>query len=138
LKNKNSEDDNITLVCDSFRLRLGATGRVRLNAINLFYKLLEKSFLENNYQLFLFGHRDDVLDEDEEFNSCVEIFKEVVGLPENDAQIYRVLPILRNLLEHRSKFQKTFLESKRIRKEWLNRTQLIETYFDKILPCLTP
>lgn len=85
-------------------MRLGATGRVRLNAINLFYKLLEKAFLENNYQLFLFGHKDNVFDEDEEFNSCVNIFKKVVGLPENDAQIYRVLPILRNLLEHRNAF----------------------------------
>ena len=44
------------------------------------------------------------LTEDEEFNSMVEIFKHIVGLTENDNQIYRVLPILRNLLESRNRF----------------------------------
>jgi len=52
----------------------------------------------------MFGFKEEIQDEDEEFNNCVEIFKEVIGLSENDNQIYRSLPILRNLLEHRNKF----------------------------------
>jgi len=39
----------MSLICDSFRLRLGATGRIRYQAINLLFKFLTKAFLENNY-----------------------------------------------------------------------------------------
>ena len=45
-------------------------------------------------------------EEDDEFNRCVEIFKDTVGLPENDNQIYSALPILKKFLEHRKVFKK--------------------------------
>ncbi|EAR85543.2 bZIP transcription factor (macronuclear) [Tetrahymena thermophila SB210] len=129
-------EDELNLVVDSFRLRLGATGRIRQHAINLFFKHMYKSFLENNYEYFLYGYEQNQ-DDDEEFNRCVEIFKDTIGLPENDNQIYSALPILKKFLEHRKSFKKAFREMKNIQKEWITKTTSVENLVDKISPLLT-
>lgn len=57
---------------------------MRQEAIDHFFDILLKAFLENNYPFFFFGHSNKITDEDEEFNRCVDLYKETLGLHPDD------------------------------------------------------
>ncbi|KRX09656.1 hypothetical protein PPERSA_02528 [Pseudocohnilembus persalinus] len=126
--NQDHDPEQLSMIIDSFRLRLGSTGQLRKESVDYLFSHLLRSFLHTNYQYFMFGYDINQQSEDEEFNQCIKVFKDL-GITDN-TQIYKLIPIVRRLIQHRERFRNIVVQVYKIKKSFQKSALRVETLLD--------
>ncbi|CAD8122741.1 unnamed protein product [Paramecium sonneborni] len=104
-----NQSEQAQLLIDSYMMRYGTSGIKRKDYIKYAIKNIQKNFLKGNYGLLLISTSNEVNNYDQEFNNYVEIVKKYTKLEDNNL-VYKVLPIIDKLLNHRKMSQKYLLQ----------------------------
>ncbi|CAD8112233.1 unnamed protein product [Paramecium sonneborni] len=104
-----NQSDQAQLLLDSYLMRYGTCGIKRRDYLKYAVKNIQRNFLKGNYGLQLISLNHEVKNYDEEFNNYVEIVKKLTKL-EDENLIYKVLPIIDKLLNHRKISQQLLLK----------------------------
>ncbi|CAK56717.1 unnamed protein product (macronuclear) [Paramecium tetraurelia] len=99
-----SVPDQAQLVLDSYLMRYGTCGIKRRDYVKYAVKNIQKNFLKGNYGLQLMSWNQQIQNYDTEFNQYVEIVKDEAKL-DDDNLVYRVLPTIDRMLNHRKMSQ---------------------------------
>ncbi|CAD8197867.1 unnamed protein product [Paramecium octaurelia] len=100
-----NQSDQAQLLIDSYMMRYGTCGINRKSYMKYAIKNIQRNFLKGNYGLFLISTNNEVNNYDEEFNNYMEIVKQYTKLEDNNL-IYKILPIIDKLMNHRKMSQK--------------------------------
>ncbi|CAD8120280.1 unnamed protein product [Paramecium sonneborni] len=104
-----NQSDQAQLILDSYLMRFGTCGIKRRDYLKYAVKNIQRNFLKGNYGLQLISFKHEVKNYDDEFNNYVEIVKKQCKLDDENL-IYKVLPIIDKLLNHRKISQQLLLK----------------------------
>ncbi|CAD8123821.1 unnamed protein product [Paramecium sonneborni] len=123
-----NQSEQAQLLNDSYMRRYGICGIQRKQYIKYAIQNIQKNFLKGNYGLLLISTNNQMNNYDEEFNNYVEIVKKYTKLDDNNL-IYKVLPIIDKLFNHRKMSQMFLLQ---LNKQMKN-LKLIQQEIDETL-----
>ncbi|CAD8172287.1 unnamed protein product [Paramecium octaurelia] len=132
-----SSPDQAQLVLDSYLMRYGTCGIKRRDYVKYAVKNIQKNFLKGNYGLQLMSWNQQIQNYDTEFNQYVEIVKEEAKL-DDDNLVYRVLPTIDRMLNHRKMSQQLLLKFNQDIKNLKQNQQEIEETINQFTQSLTP
>ncbi|CAD8207204.1 unnamed protein product [Paramecium octaurelia] len=131
------QSDQAQLILDSYLMRYGTCGIKRRDYFKYAVKNIQRNFLKGNYGLQLISFNKDVKNYDEEFNNYVEIVKKQTKLDDENL-IYKVLPIIDKLLNHRKTSQQLLLKFNTEMKRLKLIQQEVEENVNQFTQQLTP
>ncbi|CAD8205023.1 unnamed protein product [Paramecium pentaurelia] len=131
------QSDQAQLILDSYLMRYGTCGIKRRDYLKYAVKNIQRNFLKGNYGLQLISVNKDVNNYDDEFNNYVEIVKKYTKLDDENL-IYKVLPIIDKLLNHRKTSQQLLLKFNTEMKKLKLIQQEVEENVNQFTQQLTP
>ncbi|CAD8194307.1 unnamed protein product [Paramecium octaurelia] len=131
------QPDQAQLILDSYLMRYGTCGIKRRDYLKYAVKNIQRNFLKGNYGLQLISFNTDHKNYDDEFNNYVEIVKKQTKLDDENL-IYKVLPIIDKLLNHRKTSQQLLLKFNTEMKKLKSIQQEVEENVNQFTQQLTP
>ncbi|CAD8113168.1 unnamed protein product [Paramecium primaurelia] len=106
---QSNQSDQAQLLIDSYIIRFGTCGIKRKDYMKYAVKNIQRIFLKEIMDYCQQVLNNEVNNYDEEFNNYVEIVKQYTKLEDNNL-IYKLLPIIDKLLNHRKVSQNYLLQ----------------------------
>ncbi|CAD8168909.1 unnamed protein product [Paramecium octaurelia] len=132
-----SSPEQAQLILDSYIMRYGICGIKRRDYFKYAVKNIQKNFLKGNYGLLLMSWNNRVHNYDQEFNQYVEIVKEEAKL-EDDNQVYKILPTVDRMLNHRKLSQQLLLKFNQDIRNLRSLQQEVEETVNQFTQSLSP
>ncbi|CAD8078726.1 unnamed protein product [Paramecium sonneborni] len=129
--------DQAQLILDSYLMRYGICGIKRRDYFKYAVKNIQKNFLKGNHGLLLMSWNKDIQNYDQDFNHYVEIVKKEAKLVD-DNQVYKILPTVDKMLNHRKLSQQLLLKFNQDIKNLRTLQQDVEETVNQFTQCLSP